>query len=168
MNPPLPRPEPAKLYRGTRSGSLQDQTCPSTQGESTGEIQPTLDPHPGQDRRFSSKGFYLPCAYPVPTLDRPIRLAYPAPRQNQAQTSSRTESVQVFPAPLHLHIILFPKYKHTDTAPLNNFFTFTYPEARDGPRPGRIAPSHVSTDGVQVGRTPDRTRGPLLNIRKIQ
>ena len=25
MNPPLPRPEPAKLYRGTRSGSLQDQ-----------------------------------------------------------------------------------------------------------------------------------------------
>ena len=24
MNPPLPRPEPAKLYRGTRSGSLQD------------------------------------------------------------------------------------------------------------------------------------------------
>jgi hypothetical protein len=25
MNPPLPRPEPSKLYRGTRSGSLQDQ-----------------------------------------------------------------------------------------------------------------------------------------------
>ena len=31
----------------------------------------------------------------------------------------------------------------------------------------RFAPSHIPTDGLFVGRTPDRARGPLFAFRKI-
>lgn len=108
---------------------------------------------------------WLPCIYPKTT-----HLSTPTLHHTriQAQTHSRARSVQVFPATQHPQIILSRKYKHADTAPLNNFFTFTYPAARDGPRPGRITPSHMYTDDVRVGRTPGGTPEPLLNFRKIQ
>ena len=62
---------------------------------------------------------------------------------------------------------LYPQYKHTDTAPLNNFFDFTYPEAAPGPPPGQWFTSHIPSDGIREARTPDRVRGPLLIFRKI-
>ena len=126
--------------------------------------RPTLHPHT----------IYQTSGYPVPTLDHSSIYAYPTPHQNPGpdpfpgQTHSRARSVQVFPATQHPQIIPSRKYKHADTAPLNNFFTFTYPAARDGPRPGRITPSHMYTDDVRVGRTPGGTPEPLLNFRKIQ
>ncbi|KAL9572126.1 hypothetical protein ACKAV7_003735, partial [Fusarium commune] len=156
--------------------------------QTTSSPNPTLHFRPSQDRPPSSKekgevengvqtyptppyyipDFWLPCTYPRPLIY--LRLPYPTKVQTQTQTQTQTHPrtrSQVFPATQHLQIILSRKYKHADTAPLNNFFTFTYPAARDGPRPGRIT-SHMSTDDVRVGRTPDGTPEPLLNFRKIQ
>ena len=108
---------------------------------------------------------WLPCIYPRPLIY--LRLPYTTP-ESRPRPIPGPRSVQVFPATQHLQIILSRKYKHADTAPLNNFFTFTYPAARDGPRPGRITPSHMYTDDVRVGRSPGGTPEPLLNFRKIQ
>lgn len=109
--------------------------------------------------------FWLPCIYPRPLIY--LRLPYTTP-ESRPRPIPGPDPSKSSRLPSTPQIILSRKYKHADTAPLNNFFTFTYPAARDGPRPGRITPSHMYTDDVRVGRTPGGTPEPLLNFRKIQ
>ena len=53
------------------------------------------------------------------------------------------------------------------SAPLNNFFDFTYPEAAAGPPPGQQSTSHIPSGRIRDGCTPDRVPGPLLIFRNI-
>ena len=97
--------------------------------------------------------------YPVPYRAYPIlALAYPAPPgapRPRPQPGGRNHQVQpAYPGP--------PKKKfshqdkHSATAPLNNFFTFTYPGVRRGPRPGQnpplvYPPTHFQCAARQTG-----------------
>ncbi|KAK2675276.1 hypothetical protein RAB80_007461 [Fusarium oxysporum f. sp. vasinfectum] len=91
--------------------------------------------------------------YPVSTLDHSSIYAYPTPHQNPGPDPFPGQirpSLPGYPAPPDNSL---PQYKHADTAPLNNFFTFTYPAARDGPRPAAY-PASSNTQPTRLDGTP--------------
>uniref|UniRef100_A0A183C0M4 NADH-ubiquinone oxidoreductase n=1 Tax=Globodera pallida TaxID=36090 RepID=A0A183C0M4_GLOPA len=147
MNPPLPRPEPAKLYRGTRSGSLQDLILRvhipaiSTKANPMVVVPSSCEVRGGRERRLKLATGRID-GFGEPTLDL---VTYPTPPHSLLipPWTAAQEPDQHMGGTVE---VVSERYEHADTAPLNNFFTFTYPAARDGPRPGRITPSHMYTD----------------------
>lgn len=99
MNPPLARPEPASLFKGPRSGCLQDQ------------VQKTV----GLRSAFRDRLEVTSCPVVCPGSPRAAEVGL----QFRLSTS------------------------------------FSLP------------PSHIPSDGLLVGRTPERARGPLSIFRKI-
>ena len=120
---------------------------------------------------YPTPPYYIPdSGYPVSTLDHSSIYAYPTPHQNPGPDP--------FPGQIRPSLSRLPstsrkfstrKYKHTDTAPLNNFFPFYLPcSSRWAPAGPDVLPLICPPTHIRDGRTPDRAREPLLNFRKIQ
>src|SRR4029434_10026353 len=61
---------------------------------------------------------------------------------------------------------LSPKKSTAPPRALTTFLILPTLQFWSGPRPAR-SPPHIPTDGLSVGCTPDRARGPLSAFRKI-